>query len=152
MRLEKNGGDCSSATANQLCGLSGLTHLILELLNRAGAKAEHLADLADADAGRQELPSFLELVRLRTGTAKALNVWPALVSYTPLRSISPRTRSRPLLTRSRIISRSNSANTPSIWNIARPAGVVRVYIKTDTGALDGLKHLDQVRHRPAQPI
>jgi hypothetical protein len=27
-----------------------------------------------------------------------------------------------------------------------------VYIKTDTGALDGLKHFDQVRHRPAQPI
>ena len=68
---------CSSATANSLCGLSGLNHLILELLNRAGAEANHLADLADADAGRQELPSFLELVRLRTGTAKALNRGPS---------------------------------------------------------------------------
>jgi len=51
-----------SATANSLCGLSGLNHLILELLNRAGAEADHPTYLADADAGRQELPSFLDLV------------------------------------------------------------------------------------------
>lgn len=32
-------------------------------------------------------------------------------------------RARPAFTRSWIIDRSNSANTPIIWNIARPAGV-----------------------------
>jgi hypothetical protein len=32
----------------------------------------------------------------------------------------------PALTRSAIIARSNSANTPIIWNIALPAGVVGV--------------------------
>jgi hypothetical protein len=32
-------------------------------------------------------------------------------------------RLRPAMTRSRIIERSNSANTPSIWNIARPDGI-----------------------------
>jgi hypothetical protein len=30
----------------------------------------------------------------------------------------------PARTRSRIIDRSNSANTPIIWNMALPAGVV----------------------------
>jgi hypothetical protein len=29
---------------------------------------------------------------------------------------------------------------------------LRVDVETDAGALDGFEHLDQVRHRPAQPI
>ena len=35
-----------------------------------------------------------------------------------------RARAMPLFTRSTIIDLSNSANTPIIWNIALPAGVV----------------------------
>jgi hypothetical protein len=51
-----------------------INHLILELLHRAGAETDQPADLADADAaGRQEFPSFLDLMRLSTGTAKAFN-------------------------------------------------------------------------------
>lgn len=33
-------------------------------------------------------------------------------------------RAKPAVTRSRIISRSNSAKTPIIWNSVLPAGVV----------------------------
>lgn len=36
----------------------------------------------------------------------------------------PRALPRPACPRSRIMARSNSANTPSIWNIALPLGVV----------------------------
>ena len=49
---------------------------------------------------------------------KGVGAW-RLLSH-PLRH---RTRARPDSTRSRIIARSNSAISPSIWNIARPAGV-----------------------------
>src|SRR4051794_18193252 len=40
------------------------------------------------------------------------------------RRFLPRTRLRPATTRDLIIARSNSANTPRSWNIARPDGVL----------------------------
>src|SRR5687768_10107560 len=42
----------------------------------------------------------------------------------PSRTPLVRARARPAWMRSWMIERSNSANTPSIWNSARPAGVV----------------------------
>jgi hypothetical protein len=48
----------------------------------------------------------------------------ALLYSTPPKLLPFGTRtSNPAITRSRIIARSNSANTPSIWNMARPDGV-----------------------------
>jgi hypothetical protein len=65
----KDGGDCSSATANSLCGLSGLNHFILELLNRADAETNHLGDSVDADSLGKRGSCLAQLlwIGIRTG-------------------------------------------------------------------------------------
>jgi hypothetical protein len=64
---------------------------------------------------RMPIPSALSS-RMRFSTEGATGRRPSLVPFSLARA-------RPELTRSRIISRSNSANTPHIWNMARPEGV-----------------------------
>jgi hypothetical protein len=78
-------------------------------LNHTGPDAEGAADLQDAHA-----------IRFKLAYARLYGSfhW-APTELRPLR-FGPR---RSAFTRSRIIPRSNSANTPSIWNIALPAVV-----------------------------
>jgi hypothetical protein len=59
-----------------------------------------------------------------------------------------RARARPALTRATIISRSNSPNTASMPNMARPAGVVvsrlGMDVKADVRLADGLQDLGEM--------
>jgi len=52
------------------CGL----HFIRELLDPAGAEADHLGDLADAVARRQELPSFARISNLIAASLATITV------------------------------------------------------------------------------
>jgi hypothetical protein len=63
-------------------------------------------------------------------------------------------RRRPARTRSRIIARSNSANTPIIPNMALPDGVVvssplLVQIQVDFQRVDFRQQIDEILQRPA---
>ena len=66
-------------------------------------------------------------------------------------------RASPALTRSRMMPRSNSANTPSIWNIALPAvvdGVETLLMQEQIDALvvQVLQDAEQIGERPAEAI
>ena len=56
--------------------------------------------------------AFLMLASMLTAILGLPKTWPAALALLS-----------PALTRSTIIARSNSANTPHIWNMALPAGV-----------------------------
>jgi len=76
-------------------------------LNHTGSNAEGAADLQDAHAIGFKLAYARLYGRLRR---------PSFVPFALARA-------RPALTLSRMMPPSNSANTPSIWNIALPAVV-----------------------------
>jgi hypothetical protein len=102
----------------------------------------HFITKRTAHAGRSSLPSPTKRITVPTPspTSRAMRRIPspfermANAAFTFLAWLcstvrrpscfpSARARANPAITRSRIIARSNSANTPSIWNIARPEGV-----------------------------
>ena len=80
-------------------------------LHHTGSNAEGAADLQEAHAIGFKL-AYARLYGRLHWTPTELR---------PLRLILA--RARPALTLSRMMPRSNSANTPSIWNIALPAVV-----------------------------
>jgi hypothetical protein len=82
----------------------------LELLDGPDADAVKLRELDDANAGLEIGDDGRGLVGWNVGR--------------PNRTPQARARACPARTRSRIISRSNSANTPAICSSAFPPGVV----------------------------
>jgi hypothetical protein len=69
---------------------------------------------------------------------------------------SARARANPAITRSRIIALSNSANTPSIWNIARPGsgGIEPLLMQEQVNAfgMEVRQEAQQVRKGSTKPI
>jgi hypothetical protein len=91
-------------------------------LHQARANAKFAADLQDAQASLAEHsdPGF-HVRRHRLPTKR--------------RTFGP-CPGEPALTRSRIIPRSNSANTSCIWNIARPGLRMEVQVTADRASRD----------------
>ena len=106
-----------------LCGLSGLTHFILELRHRADAEANCLCDSIDANALGEFGSRLAQLVGIGIRTTEALFDLAVLRDEVSV-TFDLILGAQPALTRVRIIERSNSVNAPVIWNMSLPAGVV----------------------------